>query len=297
MRELCEHTVLMNVMIGLVNKHSTYPSTLSDKGYQLECICPSFLNNEGKEVNPDIIFKSHAENNLFIVECKTGTLQKEQATVSKNLTKDEIQQQHITTLTGEFTLDKTLVCTEKNLSKVDAKNREWNLNFPIVCKYNSNNIKKSNSIKFNSAVLESIFLNGINLPNNIPTVYYQFSPEDPDEYILMHILPAIMKLSLTLHKDHFTLDELLKETHLLYDYLDKKEQVKLRGKVGSLLSELERSELKEFLNKVPNQQNTWQIIKNRILSFRNKCQKMISEYHLILQKKEEEKKQRKISDF
>jgi len=295
-RKLCEHTTLMNIMIGLANKHETFPSVLADNGYQLDSICPSFLNKDGKEVNPDLIFKSHAENNLFIVECKTGTLQEEQAITYKSLTSEEVKQQNITTLPGNFSLDKTWVCIEKNLTKVNSKNSEWKLNFPIVCKFNTT-LKKSNNIPFNSTILNSIFTKGIDIPNNIPTVYYSFSPEDPEEYILMHILPAIIKLSLNPHKDYFTLEELLKETHLLYEYLDKNEKTKLRKRLGSILSYLERSELKEFLNKVTNTPNAWQIIKNRILSFRNKCQKMIKEYHSILQKKEEEKKQKKISDF
>lgn len=296
MRELCEHTILMNAMIGLAIKHETYPSILADKGYMLESICPSIYDNEGNEVNPDIIFRSHEENNLFFIDCKTGTLQEKQANSYKKISPTEILEQGKTKLSGEVTLDKTWVCKEKNFTKVDNMNTTWNLNFPIICKFNNNLLKKNNSVSFNSGIIEQIFNNGINLPK-IPTVYYPFSSDDPEEYILMHLLPSIVQISNKVHEEFFTLDEILKVAHPLYEYLELKEKSKLKQKIGNLLSELERNELKDFLNRVPKRQNTWEVINKKLMGFRNACQKLITDYDRILEKKAEEKKQKKIPEF
>ena len=296
MIELCEHTLLLNAILGLVQKHNTYPCILAEKGYQLECICPSFLNHKGKEINPDIILKSHSENNLLLGDCKTGTMQKEQALCYKDITIEEIKEQNITSLSGNITIDKTSICLERNLPKILEKDKEWEVGLNIICKFDSGLLKKADSIKFHSSILEDLFSRGVQLPQFTPTVYYQFSPEDPEEYILMHILPAILYLSLNLNKTFFTLEELLLQTHSLYAYLDEKEKTKLKSRVNNILSNLERTDLKESINRIPNQPNSWEVIKNRVLSFRNKCQTLIKEYQTFLQKENEAKKQKKIFD-
>lgn len=297
MRELSEHTILMNIILGLVSKHKNFPHTLAEKGYQLESICPSFLNKEGKEINPDIILKSHEESNLFLGDCKTGTLQKEQSLAYQELSSTELREQQIVSLPGEFTIDISYICLEKNLEKIKEKVESWGLSSVILCKLNKGVLKIEGNSTFKSQILNEIFKEGINIPQDSPLIYYSFSPEDPEEYILLYVLPSILALSLKAKKDSFTLEELLRETHNLYDYLDEKEKKKLRAKVSKLLSVLERNDLKEFLNKVQNQQNTWEILTKRILSFRRKCQNLIQDYERILIERADEKKQTKLGEF
>jgi hypothetical protein len=46
--------------------------TLKDLGYKVEYLEPTFLNSEGKKVNPAILFTSNKLIHALITECKGG---------------------------------------------------------------------------------------------------------------------------------------------------------------------------------------------------------------------------------
>lgn len=280
----------MNMMIGLSKKHPTYPDVLAEEGFMLESIGTSFLDSKGNEVNPDIMFKCHNENSLFLLDCKSGTLKKKQSEVYKKLTPKEVKEQNITSLSGDFELDKSWVCSDENLDKVKEKNEEWEINFPILFE-NDEELKKDNSSNFNSNSLEDIFEEGVSIDGRIPTSYYPFSPEDSEEYVMFHMIQGLIKLSLD---DTFKLEDLLRETHDLYDYLDEKEKKKLKRRVGKIMKRFERDEFKEYLNKVPDSSNEWEIIDGRIRGFRNQAQDLMNEAREDI---EEDKNQEGLGKF
>jgi len=92
MEGLSEHTVLVNGMIGLCTKTRGWPSTLKDLGYKVEYIEPTFINSEGKKVNPDILFTSNKLIHALITECKGGiSVEDEQLEKYSKITVDTVR--------------------------------------------------------------------------------------------------------------------------------------------------------------------------------------------------------------
>ena len=71
---ISEHTKLMNCVIGLTKNDKYYPSTLREKGYNVDSIEPLFKNKDNEIINPDLLLTSRKINHCILVDWHAGHL-------------------------------------------------------------------------------------------------------------------------------------------------------------------------------------------------------------------------------
>src|SRR3990172_8427719 len=155
MEGLSEHTVLVNGMIGLCTKPRGWPSTLKDLGYKVEYLEPTFLNSEGKKVNPDILFTSNKLIHALITECKGGvSIEDEQLEKYSKINVENVRNWVRVYDASKLSLDLCLASYEESSEKI-LENIDSQYNFPILVFSLSNFISKIN--KFSNSKLDQAF--------------------------------------------------------------------------------------------------------------------------------------------
>ncbi len=282
MRNLSISTKLMNVLIGLSIRNPHLNPVLFNSGYNLEYIEPHFLNNSGEVINPDLQFFSHNDCNLLFVECKLGNFEHQQTMRYKNLEKSDIIKANITTIditNGNFEI---MFCSdEANKNKLIKGDEINNYGFPIVsCNDNTITLER-NQIK--GEKLKLIFQKPINIPKMIPTEFYPYGPDDETEYIASCVFQSLLSLT-GQGKEEISIEDILKDSHQLYDSIHPKGKDKLKQKVGKIMSDLDQNEFKDVLKILKNP------IKYRISSksykrFRDLCLKLMETYRKNMEQK------------
>ena len=275
MRRLSNSTKLMNVFIGLSLPNPHYEPVLYNNGYQLESIEPHFSNNNGELINPDLQYKSHEDNNLVFFECKLGAIEHEQALKYKNLTKEDIVQSNITSLDmSRCQFEIIYCCDEYSKAKLLKGDELNNYGFSIVC-CNTNDISlERDRIRGNK--LKTIFSNSIPLPDKIPTSFYPFGPDDKKSYIALSIFQSLLRLSGE-GKVEISIEDILRDSHPLYDTIHTKGKNKLKAIVGKILDDLDQNEFKDVLKRMRTTKR-FRINPRSYKKFRDLCLKKIEEY-------------------
>lgn len=75
MVSLSDRTQLINLVFGITNGITDYPSFFKEAGYSVENVSASFLNSESNRVRPDLILASHRY--VLVLECTPDTLDAE----------------------------------------------------------------------------------------------------------------------------------------------------------------------------------------------------------------------------
>jgi hypothetical protein len=255
MNGLSEHTLLMNVIICLTRKSRDLPSSLFDQGYQLEYIGLKFTNRAGEEIHPDLSIKGHSESTLLLVDCKSGGLKHLQAQRYSKLTPEDIVSASVTRLDSKgLILDVTFAGTDKAGPKLlEAESRE-NYGLPIVI-FDRFLLQKQGPGKFRNPNLESLFNQGVTFPKRCPTGFYPFSPDDSRAHILTEVASVLFEM----HRKQceFSEEEVLKEAHPFYDNFDDDERNQLKGRLGSILSEIPQE--KDYRWVLTKQNHKWMI--------------------------------------
>jgi hypothetical protein len=265
----------MNAIICLTRKQSGVPGPLFEHGYQLECIGLKFSNRVGETVNPDLSLKGDSERTLLLVDCKSGGVKESQARTYANLSPDDVVAANITSLDSKnLILDITFVGMSKNEKKLlyaEAKNR---YGLPVVI-FEGLFMQKRGSNSFRNKRLDDLFQQGIKFRGKIPTDFYPFSADDLDSYILNEIAPILFEM----HRKslEFTVDDILREAHQFFDYLDNEEKDTLKGRIGWILRLIVQDQDLRFLL---SKQKKWKIdpevsaiyLKKGIQKFIEKCE-------------------------
>lgn len=271
MKGLSSNTELMNVVIALTQKNCYFPSVLYEVGYQLESIEPHFIGSNGNLINPDLQIKSHADKNLIFVECKSGGVEHQQAINFKNVQKQDIVNNNITSLDmSNCDFEFIFCCRHSNKDKVIQADDKENYGFTIIsCNETdiTNERDKSKGQKF-----KSIF--PIKIPNSKPTEYYPYGPDDRIEYVSLSVFQSLMHL---MGENEITVDMILKDSHKLYDSIDPKGKDKLKSMVGKVMNDLEQNQLRDYITRLKNPQR-YKINSRSYKGFRDLCQKIIDDY-------------------
>ena len=245
MNELSSHTKLMNTVICLSTKSYRYCTpVLYVNHYELETIECSFNMIAGGLIDADIILKNPQLNNLFILECKAGGLEKEQAKRYASLVHKDITNANITTLSGNFSHEITYLTDAENKDKLILGISENSLNFPVIYQNKDKLSLASNSIK--CPTLNKLFTDngGVVIPENPPLIYYPFGKDDSDAHILNCIGPVLIQL----RGQEFTVEDILFKTHRIYEHISDNAIKGLKGRLGKLIYDLARGEMNEFFN-------------------------------------------------
>ena len=273
---LSNHTLLMNIIIGLTNiKH--WGTKFQDLKYTVVAIEPIIPLEDSKNSNPDIILYSPAYKHALILDCKSKTLKEEQTQKYINLRYNPnklITYGHISNET-EITGD---------ISFISFHNLE---NYDLIL---SNSIPVLYAIKIEEGAIKEIQRKGdfnfnelndifpIPINSRIPYFIYPFDTDDTNEfkdYILQKLILYAYK-----DKQSFTIDELLEdifEELWSGNIIHHKKKKEFKNKARDILKILREGALKNYLSnkKVSKSKAVWDIkVKDKsrsLQSFVEKC--------------------------
>ena len=264
-------------MIGLTTRTYGWPSTLKKLGFKVESIEPKFLNSEGKEVNPDILFTSNKLLHALITECKGGKsldrYAKEQIKEYTKITSDSVRHKVGVYDPKRLRIDICFAINESNRGIIKEIN-EINT-FPVII-FSDSKISKENH--FNHKKLEDEFSSDIPIHSKPPTYFYPFSDQDDASIIAIHIFQELMRLALAnKYKPELDIeiDDLLENIHPLWKNIAERKKKEIRNKTNSIILEYKRKQLGDYLKKIKGKP-AWNITKS-LQAFGNECNKIIEE--------------------
>ena len=273
------------ISLGIQNPH--IEPKLYNLGYQLEWIEPHFPNLSGEVLNPDLQFFSVSDNNLLFIECKLGSFKHEQALRYKHLKKEDIIPANITQLDmSNNNFEIIYCCDEENKKKLLKGEEENSYGFPIICCNDLNLTLERNQI--NASNLKIIFNNPLPIPTNIPTEFYPYGPDDEIDYIAPTVFQSLLRLT-GQGREEISIEDILKDSHPLYNSIHKNGKDKLKQKVGKIMEDLNQNEFKDVI-KIFKNPNRYKISSKSYKKFRDLCLKLIENY-------EKNRKQTSLSDF
>ena len=235
----------MNTIICLSTRSYRYCiPILYQNHYELETIECNFNMVSGELIDADIILKNPQLNNLFILECKAGGLEKEQAKRYASLSHDDITNANITTLSGNFSHEVAYLTDAENRDKLVDGISKNSWNFPVICQNGDKLSLVCNSIK--CPTLNKLFTDnaGVSIPKDLPMLYYPFGKDDSDAHILNCIGPILIKF----RGQEFTVEDILFNTHRIYEHISDSAIKGIKGRLGKIINDLSKGEMNEFFN-------------------------------------------------
>ena len=231
---------------------------MNDIGYELEYIGLKVTFPDGKEVRPDLSFKSHQANTLLLGEAKSGGVDNEQASRYKALTPELISTLGLTKLPApKLNLDVFYACTKANRESVMANEARHQWGFPILSFDGTILKKEKTNARFKDPAVEKLFADGITFDHELTCAFYPFGEGDSDGYIVSSVL---MRLAFmwTQGQNRFTVEGLVEECHPLMGYFDRSEKIRVFAVVRSLLTDISRAGNRRFVIR-PIRGSEWQI--------------------------------------
>jgi len=273
--ELSDHTKLMNIIIGLCHGVPHWPNPFTKKNYKI-----SKIEAKIPESNPDIIISNTHTNHSILFECKSShNVKEKQVERYAKVRKDPsvfVQSGKVKVVhKGQYSVDVTY-CSFEDLSSNE-----------LICKHDMHciHVEKIVNSKINSIHLTrgNFSKNGLNnifpidtKDSRPPYFLYPFD-ENEIELFTKEMLNQLQKFALT-NKKSFTIPELLSETHSMWKFID--DQKKFENKASSILSDLQKKGLKNYLRR-SRVSGEWTItIKqgNRSFqAFQEKCMNIINQ--------------------
>jgi hypothetical protein len=244
MKGLSNHTKLMNIIICLSNKNRHCTPELFNNHYILESIELSFNKLNGNTIHADVCLINPKSNNFILLECKDGGLEIDQAKRYATLDQKDIINACVSTLSGNFAHEVVYLGSENKANKLINAIKLNSFNFPILVS-DENKIKLRHN-DFNCQILQKIFTQngGVDLPNPVPTFFYPFGKDDSNAYILRCISPVLIGFRGT----EFDVEDVIKQVHKLYEYIDNSSLNELKSRVGRLLNNVSKNELNDFFD-------------------------------------------------
>ena len=277
---ISEGTKLMNLIIALQAKnHGSFPTPLYDEGYVLEGIETKFniTDKEGdsREVVPELQLKSDKENNLLFVECKAGSVEKDQLERYKLISQEAIKEGKITSLDSgkDINFDLMYLGPEEKKDKLIQSIEKDENHYPIVIR-GGNKLKlylndKGNN-KFRSPTLNKVF-EEIEI-KNAPISYVPFTTDDKIEFVMLAILREIYTF---INGEEFTVEQLIKAIFKeRYGCISPQYISRLKTAVNKTLKKMREKHLNDYLF-VNN--NKWTIAAKTPKSFITACEKIKEE--------------------
>lgn len=127
--EPCNHTKLMNYVIGMCKKQRNWINVLADLGYEPQLIEQQIRTSSDETVKPDLIAASNKLLHSLVFECKGGTtLEPEQLKRYSTLTRDDLRRWITVFAREELQFDVCLSDLEENHPFIAKMNQE----FPMI---------------------------------------------------------------------------------------------------------------------------------------------------------------------
>lgn len=241
--EPCNHTKLMNYIIGMCKKHRDWVTVLADLGYSPYLIEQKFNTSSGEVVTPDIIVTSTKLIHSLVFECKGGiTIDKDQ--LDRYATLDEatlfrwVQYAHPLFTLQNFRFDVCISDLEENHPIIAPMVKD----VPIVT---FGDLKITKTGQFSNNALESAFREPIDLSGKIPPLsYYPFGEKDKDPYVAAFVIRGLLAIAIkkakggpsVFDKTIITRDELLKFVfNPIFDALSNEHQGRLKERIKEVI--------------------------------------------------------------
>jgi hypothetical protein len=242
--ELSNHTLLMNYVINISTKNKLCRPVMYENNYVLDTIEVGFKRkSDGREIAADILLKNSQLNRLLFIECKDGGLDIDQANRYNTLTVEDIITSRVTNLFGDIKHEIAYIGSKQKKEKLIRDIQSTSLKFPVLISDESKITLEYN--QFSCSTLEGIFTKGNDVSiKNCSLNYYPFGVDDSDEYILSFITPTLMKYMGM--KSEFNPEDILYETHPLFNYIGTPTISELKSKIGNLLNKLSKNELNKY---------------------------------------------------
>jgi len=271
--KLSNHTLLINMIIGLCKRTYGWPSTLKDLGYDVDWIEPKLINSEGRKVIPDLMLTSNKFLHSLVVECKGGkTLDKDQIDRLSKLTVDSVRDKASVYNARRLSLDVCFASFKDYLGHILQLLGE---SFPILV-FSDTELKKHG--KFKSRHLENALSNSISLGGSPPTGYVPFTDEDDIDVVAMYVIQELVSMALKSKKDDelkFDVDEVLSKIFPFWERTDEGAKKKLRNKVDSVIRQIILRKLKHrYLEKIKGRP-TW--VAKPLQAFKAECEKLLKD--------------------
>lgn len=192
----CEHTKLMNAIIGMCKKNVGWITVLSDSdlNYEVQIIEQSVNTSLSEVVKPDVITASNRQLHSIVFELKGGkTLKLDQLKRYEGLTANDLLRWITVFDRANLEFDVCICDLAENHELIKSVN---NSKFPMLV-FGSEFLVKEG--KFKRAKLNEAFAEPISLKGKTqPLSYYPFSDEDSIPYIALHVIQALLSI---IHKD------------------------------------------------------------------------------------------------
>jgi hypothetical protein len=260
-----------------------------EHNYELDTIEIRFKRkSDGREIAADILLKNSQLNSLLFIECKDGGLDLDQANRYNTLTDSDILTSQITNLVGDIKHEIAYIGSKQKKDKLITDIKFSSLKFPILINEESKITLEYN--KFVCPTLEEIFSNEVSI-KNYSLNYYPFGVNDSDEYILSIITPTLMKF-MGMQKE-FSPEDILNETHSIFNYIGTLTINELKRKIGILLSNLSKKELNKFFE-MPTTKTNFKLKSKGSIGLRKEIEKYIASQ---LEIKTRPRRQKSLFDF
>jgi len=242
---ISEHTKLINCFIGYTKLDRKFPSFLRELGYSIDSIEPNFRTFENEVVNPDILITSNKIHHSLIIESKGGGINNEKQIENyKNIKKENFIHLTCSKESEKLKFDIALACIHTNMEKIGQC--PYIKDIPLIVHDLTRVYLSDKHGKFGSPHLNKLFEEPIQIPKHYPTNYYPFGCDDDIRHISIHILRSIVQLSLKVQE--FTDEDILKNSHQLWDKFDKTHQKKMKGKLRNLMTSNHFSKISNYLD-------------------------------------------------
>jgi hypothetical protein len=185
------HTRLMNAIIGMCKKNINWVSVLADLGYDIQIIEQTMNTSTGDAVKPDVVAASNQLLHSLVFDAKGGiTIDPDQLRRYSTMKPEDLRwvsvwdRQHL-----QFNVCICDLLENHNLIKMSNTAQ-----FPMLT-FGSEILSKEG--KFNVQKLNEVFQNPIDLTGKLPPLsYYPFSDMDETPYIAMHVIRAILSITM-----------------------------------------------------------------------------------------------------
>lgn len=183
-----EHTLLINMVIGLCSRQKDWPSFMHDLGYRVKCIERKLTTRDGEEATPDVVIVSNKNKHVVLVECKSGN----EIKPKQDERYDGLETRSIVgeIRAGRF-IDRHTVAyaiNEASLEQIAGQTDR-----PLVVFSPSRVLGRGD---FGARQLNEKFHGGVSLDGmRAPVQYYPFGLDDIDLVVISNIIQGAVKLA------------------------------------------------------------------------------------------------------
>lgn len=224
-----EHTLLINMVIGLCNGQKGWPSLMHDHGYEVRSLERVLTTRDGEKAKPDVVIVSNRNKHVILAECKSGS----EISPRQDRKYDGLETRSIVDdiRAGRF-IDRHVVVyaiSGASLRRIGGQTRR-----PLVV-FSPSRIWGRGD--FGVRQLSEKLRKGVPLGGmSAPTRYYPFGLDDSDLVVIFHIMRGVVKLAIKKKvvidlKDRDSPDLLFDAIYELQDILPSRHVKELKNRI------------------------------------------------------------------